>query len=166
MCLAWTPDGRWIATGTRDGAVQVTEAASGKKVHRFQAGRAAAGVAFAPDGKTLAVGQPGDGISTWDLGTGKRTHIMPLRGRASAPPLFAFTPDGQTVVAVGVGSFSEWRLNGGGAGMGSGLGASTGPSRAWMRSQTGAGSMACSCWRTCSRSRRSRCSGRSGAVMA
>src|SRR5438105_3424800 len=35
LCVAWSSNGRWLVAGTKDGTVHVTEAATGKEVHRF-----------------------------------------------------------------------------------------------------------------------------------
>src|SRR6185369_14926967 len=36
-CVAWSPDGKRLAVGTKDGAVRVLDAATGKELNNFQA---------------------------------------------------------------------------------------------------------------------------------
>src|SRR5262249_39227059 len=54
-CVAYSRDGRWIATGSRDGAVKVGEASTGRLLRTVneKAGRTSA-VAFSPDDQDLA----------------------------------------------------------------------------------------------------------------
>jgi eukaryotic-like serine/threonine-protein kinase len=55
--ITWSPDGRYIASGSDDGTVQVWEASSGRLLHRYtgHAGSVNA-VAWSPDGTQLASG--------------------------------------------------------------------------------------------------------------
>jgi hypothetical protein len=110
-CVAWSANGLRIATASQDGTVRVLDAATGKELHRFASGRAARGLAFSPDGKTLALSQLGQGVSTWDIATGQR---LQSNGYTNfSPEHLAFTPDGQTVMGIGVSELLNWKLTGG-----------------------------------------------------
>jgi WD40 repeat protein len=55
--LAFSPDGRLLATGAEDGGVEVWEATAGKLLHSFPPNDYAINaLAFSPDGKLLVAG--------------------------------------------------------------------------------------------------------------
>ena len=70
--VAFSPDGQWIVTGSRDRTAKVWEAASGKELLTFRGHGAAIGsVAFSPDGQRIVTGS-GDGIAkVWETASGK-----------------------------------------------------------------------------------------------
>jgi RNA polymerase sigma factor (sigma-70 family) len=119
-CLAWSPDGRWVAAATEDGAIHVTEAATGKEVRSFPVGPAVTSVAFSPDGKRLALSQPGR-PSIWDIDAGKEQPSAGGGGGGGGggnivpAAHVAFTPDGQTVVSIAMGQMMRSGPKGGGA---------------------------------------------------
>ncbi len=67
VSVVFSPDGRRMATSSRDGTVKVWEAQTGRELLTLQAGQhQITSVAFAPDGKRIAaVGQDGD-LRIWD----------------------------------------------------------------------------------------------------
>jgi len=92
-CVAYSPDGRFLAAGTAQGQLRLWDAETGKLVRKFvdSSGALFHAVAFSPDGALLASdkGKPG----LWQVSTGKR-----LRGLENAGGLvacLAFSPDGQ-----------------------------------------------------------------------
>jgi WD40 repeat protein len=56
QALAFSPDGRWLASVSNGGRVLVSDAATGVKRHDWKLLGGAGAVAFAPDGRHLAVG--------------------------------------------------------------------------------------------------------------
>jgi WD40 repeat protein len=99
--LAYSPDGRWIAGGDDDGAVQVWDAATGKRAftlkgHGFAVGR----VAFSRDGRRLASGDTGDlgQVKVWDLES--RQELLSLPASGSSLIDLGFSPDGLRLAAA------------------------------------------------------------------
>jgi RNA polymerase sigma factor (sigma-70 family) len=108
--LAFSPDGKLLAAGRHDYAVQVWDLAAGlplavaaqwneglKVKHSLHGLHAR--VAFSPDGRMLAVGRPDGSVTLWELATGRRRLRMP--GHADAVMGLAFAPDGRTLAGAG-----------------------------------------------------------------
>jgi WD40 repeat protein len=102
--LAFTPDGRAVASGHVDGVVHLREVATGKEVRSFdhKTNVWVVAIAFSPDGKTLA-SACGTKVGLWDVASGKA--IVELEGNRDMRCL-AFSPDGRTL-ALGSGSESK-----------------------------------------------------------
>lgn len=114
MALAYSPDGKWIATTGHDGTVRLWDASSGKAVRVlgrdkerrlfYVSSRWLFCLAFSPDGKRLAVGehvhdQPGGQIYVWDTASGKQERrFMGHRGGVFA---VAFSPNGKMLASSG-----------------------------------------------------------------
>jgi len=66
--LALSPDGKTLATGSRDASIRIWEANTGKLLRTFQGHTADVNaLSFSPDGKTLASGGKDQNIRIWDL---------------------------------------------------------------------------------------------------
>src|SRR6185369_15129728 len=67
-CAAFSPDGKWIATGDQDGAVSLWEVALAGRVQRTLRGHAASvsGVTFHPDGSRLVSCSLDGRVKVWD----------------------------------------------------------------------------------------------------
>jgi WD40 repeat protein len=99
--VAFAPDSRRLAGGTRYGMVRVWDIVQGKvlAILKGHPGDAWA-VAFAPDGKTLAVGagdwdRPGE-VRLWDSGNWQKYRSLPHTGEVLC---VAFSPDGRFLAA-------------------------------------------------------------------
>lgn len=109
--LAAAPDGKLLAAGGEDGAVQLWDAAAGKPADRLE-GPAdwVVSLAFSPDGKLLAAGGYDGKVHLWEVPSGKKL----LEAPASPPPpdkappkpknvvwALAFAPDGKQLAVGG-----------------------------------------------------------------
>ena len=98
IALASSPDGKTLASGSRDGKVKILDVETGK--NRSLAGHADSrvlAIAYSPDGTKIAsVGEyPDNTIKLWDAATGNRIRTM----RAHNIRSIAFSPDGTKIVS-------------------------------------------------------------------
>jgi WD40 repeat protein len=105
--MALSPDGKFLATGDKEGTVTVWELATRKQLYSFLTERAfiTEALAFSPDSKRLFV----SGSSTrplliaWDIQTGQeKGRMRPSRDLRDIKAI-AFTPDGRRLVLAGRG---------------------------------------------------------------
>jgi WD40 repeat protein len=98
--IAYSPDGKLVASGGWDNLVRLWEAKTGKEVRRLEGhAKPIYGVAFSPDGKLLVSNGQENTIRVWDVAGGKQ--LRELSGHNSPHSRFAFTPDGKYLVSGG-----------------------------------------------------------------
>jgi len=101
-CAAFSPDGKWIATGDQDGKVSLWEVASAGQVHRTLRGHAGSvsGVSFSPDGSRLVSCSKDGLVKLWDWRAGVELLTLPVPGGGILWHA-VFSPDGKTIAAAG-----------------------------------------------------------------
>jgi WD40 repeat protein len=103
-CLAFSPDGKTLASGSSDATIKLWDVATGKEQATLKGHKAGViCVAFSPDGKTLASGSNRDDttIKLWDVATGKEQAT--LKGHKTGSGV-TFSPDGKRLVSWGGGA--------------------------------------------------------------
>jgi WD40 repeat protein len=113
VALAFSPDGKRLASASHDRTVKVWDSSSGKELLTL-AGHAGPvhAVAYSPDGKSVATGIDASHIRLWDATTGAALRTL-KKGKGEVLSL-AFSPDGRRLAAgVREGVVSQWDLESG-----------------------------------------------------
>jgi WD40 repeat protein len=98
--LAFTPDGRRLATAGQEGVVKVWDAHTGKELMSLSAkGRAVASVAVSPDGRFLAAAGDAQDIFVWDIISGN--IVKTLAGSNQGYLGLAFAADSRRLAVLG-----------------------------------------------------------------
>jgi WD40 repeat protein len=114
--VAWSPDGKKIASAGIDGKLQVWDASTGKSFFTSQyPGAEILSVAWSPDGKRVASASYDGTVQVWDISAGKITRIY---GKSHTLPIWsvAWSPDGKRLVVAGYdGLVKVWDASTGGS---------------------------------------------------
>ncbi|GER82815.1 hypothetical protein KTAU_14520 [Thermogemmatispora aurantia] len=97
--LAWSPDGRLLASSGADGSVQIWEALSGHLLQRCDWHRGPVyGLAWSPDGQRLASAGRDGTVRLWNPSTGD--ELTSYQGHTSYVYSVAWAPDGQFLASA------------------------------------------------------------------
>jgi WD40 repeat protein len=92
----FTPDGEYVAIGTKDGTTLVYDAATGKQEKVLAGDSTVRVLAFASKGKYLLVGHTDGKVRIWHVSSGVEQRV--LKGHRAAARCIACSPDGKTVL--------------------------------------------------------------------
>lgn len=96
--IAWSPDGRLLATASRDGTARVFDAGSGRTLLVLPCdGAMVESVAWAPDSARLATAGRDCVVRIWDAASGEPVRL--LAGAGDLNRQVAWSPDGRQVAA-------------------------------------------------------------------
>jgi WD40 repeat protein len=97
--IAFSPDGKTLASGSMDHTVRLWNLEPGELTATLEGhAKRVLAVAFSPDGRALASGSQDDSVRLWDVTTLTERFAI-LRGYVDSS--LAFTPDSKVLVAGG-----------------------------------------------------------------
>ncbi len=98
--LAWTKDGKRLASGGEDRIIRVWDAETGRCLQTLIGHSGGVfDVAFSPDGKLLASASDDATVRLWEVDSGQERHV--LRGHILPVYAVTFHPDGTKVATAG-----------------------------------------------------------------
>lgn len=72
LSIAFSPDGRYLASGSEDMTIKLWDVSTGREIRMFWGhGVGVASVAFSPDGRHIASGSRDKAINLWDTANGR-----------------------------------------------------------------------------------------------
>jgi WD40 repeat protein len=99
-CLAYSSDGKTLATGDEEGTIKLWNVSDAKvRVRLTRHDGWVNSVQFSPDDKTLLSGSRDATVRLWDVGTGKELAV--LRSHEEEVRAVAFSPDGRLLASGG-----------------------------------------------------------------
>ncbi len=96
--IAWSPDGKILASPSVDQTIRLWDAQTGQHLRTLEGhSNSVISVAWSPDGKTLASGADDKTIRFWDAQTGRT--LRTLKGHSNRVNGIAWSPDGKTLAS-------------------------------------------------------------------
>ena len=101
--VAYSPDGRRIASGSEDSSAKVWDAKSGACAATLEGhSNHVMSVAYSPDGRRIASGSDDKSVRVWDTDTDSDSYgacVATLEGHSKCVTSVAFSPDGRRIAS-------------------------------------------------------------------
>lgn len=98
-CLAWSPDGKTLATAADDGQIVFWDPTDGRQLQSIRAHNAPVdSLAWSVDSQQIASGSGDHTIKVWDARTGKLNRT--LRGHVKGVSVVSWSPDGTRLASA------------------------------------------------------------------
>jgi WD40 repeat protein len=96
--FAFSPDGKLLASGSRDSTARIWDARTGRLLHVLQHQGYVLGESFSSDGRSLVTSSYDGAAYVWDVGSGQRELL--LVGATGSTNAAAFSPDGSEIATA------------------------------------------------------------------
>ena len=98
--VAFSPDGRWILSGSWDQTLKVWDAETGEEMLTLRGHTSGVcSAAFSPDGRRIISGSADDTVKIWNASTGE--NLLTLEWETAGVMSVAYSPDGPRIVGGG-----------------------------------------------------------------
>ncbi|MBI1763045.1 MAG: caspase family protein [Acidobacteria bacterium] len=97
--IAYSPDGRYLATGSSDRTIKIWEALTGRELRALNGGTGIKALAYSPDGRLLASGGNDGKLRLWDTASGQERAVFD--GHPKGVLALAFSSDGRWLASGG-----------------------------------------------------------------
>jgi len=95
--VAYSPDGKWLATASSDNTARVWDAETGALRTTVQHADRVVTIAFSPDSRLMASGGRGHAVRVWDVVAGHEVAVLPVDAGVTR---IAFSPDGTVLLTA------------------------------------------------------------------
>ena len=109
--VAFSPDGKYIASGSQSGVVEILDASTGKKTLSLYHGASVYDVSFSSNGKTVLSGGREGKIKIWDATSGIERLTLAVPGETLVEAV-VLSPDEKQLIACCRTGVWVWELEG------------------------------------------------------